>query len=317
MTQSDLIVLRHEIDIAAPACAVYDHVAEARRWPYLLTPTIHVEQEQLTPGQEHLKLWAFAKDEVRSWTSLRTLDSALLRIGFRQEVPAAPLREMSGEWRISELPGGRAHVELLHSFRVAGGADTVAWARQATDRNSVAELAKLRDALEQGPDFAQTVVTFTDALRIDADPERVYDFLYRADLWPERIPHVARLELTGTDPSTQVMEMDTRAADGSAHTTHSVRICFPQTRTIVYKQTAPPELLSAHVGRWTVRVTDTGVEAASQHTAVIRPEKVAAVLGPDATLEQACRTVRKMLGANSMITLEHAALNSEARTAVE
>ena len=314
MTESDLIDMRHGTDVAAPARAVYDHVVGATRWPYIFAPTIHVEQEDLSPGEERLRLWAFANGEVRSWTSRRSLDPALLTIGFRQEVPAAPLREMSGQWRISKLAGNRARVELLHRFRVAGDEETVAWARRATDRNSVAELAKLREAVEQGTRFEATVVTFTDAVRLDADPDRVYDFLYRVDRWPDRIPHVARLEVTGPDPDTQVMEMDTSAADGSVHTTRSVRICFPQSRTIVYKQTSPPELLSAHVGRWTVRAAGAVVEAVSQHTAVIRPERIAEILGPDVTLEQARATVRRLLGANSMTTLEHAALSSEAGT---
>jgi aromatase len=301
---SDLIVQGHVIDVAASAHDVYDLVVKTDRWPFIFSPTIHVEREDLPEGEERLRLWAFANGVVRNWTSRRSLDPEGLRVWFQQEMPAPPLEHMAGEWKITSLSDNQAHVELLHSFRIAGDDQKVAWAKQATDRNSVAELAALRDTVEKGRQFQDTVVSFTDKVLVNADPERIYDFLHRVDLWPTRVPHVARLDLTEVDSATQMIEMDTCSSNGSMHTTRSVRICFPESRTIVYKQTSPPDLLSSHVGRWTVRGTDSGVEASSQHTAVIRPEKIAEVLGEGATVEQARQTVRRLLGANSMTTLE-------------
>ena len=43
--------------------------------------------------------------------------------------------------------------------------------------------------------------------------EEVYEFLYRASEWPQRVPHVDRVDLTEDAPGVQVMAMDTRTAE--------------------------------------------------------------------------------------------------------
>jgi aromatase len=135
----------------------------------------------------------------------------------------------------------------------------------------------------------------------------VYAFLDRADLWPERLPHVARLDLTEDEPGVQRMDMDTRSPDGSTHNTTSVRVCFEDRNMIVYKQLRVPVAMSGHTGRWVIESLGDGtVRATSWHTVTLDPEGVRAALGPGATLAEARALVRKALGTNSSTTLRHA-----------
>ncbi|RLQ03047.1 SRPBCC family protein, partial [Micromonospora sp. CV4] len=138
---------------------------------------------------------------------------------------------------------------LGHDFAAIGGDEAkTGWIESVVDLNSGAELAGLKTAAELA-DLDELLFTFDDTVRIRGTAEAVYDYLYRADLWPERLPHVASLHLVEDEPGLQVMEMDTKAPDGSTHTTKSVRIGFPR-RKIVYKQTVLPNAMAAHTGSW-------------------------------------------------------------------
>ena len=108
---------------------------------------------------------------------------------------------------------------------------------------------------------------------MDAEPALVYDFLYRARDWAQRLPHVSEIEVEESTTNLQTMRMVTRSPDGSDHTTHSVRVCFPAT-SIVYKQTAMPPVMSAHVGRWEVTPVGDGARVDSHHTVLIARERL-------------------------------------------
>ncbi|MEF2529087.1 hypothetical protein [Streptomyces sp. CS62] len=107
------------------------------------------------------------------------------------------------------------------------------------------------------------------------------------------------------------MAMDTLTADGSVHTTESVRVCFPHAGRIVYKQTTTPALMAAHTGEWSVIPDETGVTAVSQHSVLLREEAVERVLGPGTTVAQARQYVREALGRNSTATLALAKQHAE------
>lgn len=294
----------HTVIIGAPAKVVYDIIADVTRWPFTFGPTVHAEVFETDGSTERLRLWAFANGAVRTWTSRRTLDPEGLTVRFEQEKSAAPVVSMGGEWRIEEISENATRVDLLHHFRTATP-DTVELVWTAVENNSNAELDALKRTAEQGDDYHRLLLQFSDSVTIDGAKQDVYDFLHAAELWPQRLPHVARLDLTEAVTGVQAMEMDTRSTDGSIHTTHSVRVCFPND-TIVYKQTATPAVMAAHTGKWTFVETPQGVVATSHHTVVIRPEKVTEVLGPEGTLDQARVLIQKALSTNSCTTLQHA-----------
>ncbi|MFF2658065.1 aromatase/cyclase [Kitasatospora sp. NPDC058032] len=297
----------HTVTVAAPAKAVYDLVADVTAWPQVFGPTVHAERLEPVDGQERIRLWAFANGEVRNWTSLRQLDPAGLRVSFRQERSSSPVAAMGGAWRLTEQADGTTLVELDHFWRAVDEDDeqAVRWIEQACDRNSTAELAALRAAAELGDTAGELSFSFEDTEEMPgADPAAVYEFLHRSDLWPQRLPHVSRLDLTEDEDGVQTMEMDTLAADGSVHTTKSVRLCFPD--RIVYKQTGLPPVMTAHTGQWLFTPVDGGVRVTSRHSVVLDPAALATAFGPDTDYAGARAAVRNALGTNSRTTLRHA-----------
>ncbi|RMB82959.1 aromatase/cyclase [Streptomyces shenzhenensis] len=302
MSESDVIRTRHTIDVAAEPKAVYELIAAAEDWPHIFPPTVHVAKLDGDSRSERLRIWAFANGEVRSWTSRRELDPSSLRVAFRQEVSSAPVAAMGGEWIIKAAPGGSS-VVLLHDFTVVDDDSTAReWVERAVDTNSGSELAALKTAAESLAAEPRALLSFADFVDISGPQQEVYDFLWRADLWKERLPHVSRLVLTEPGEDLQTVEMDTRTADGSVHTTKSVRVGFGPDR-LVYKQIQVPPLMTAHTGRWTIEPTERGVRATSQHTVVLRTDRVQELLGPDATIDTARDLVRSALGKNSTATL--------------
>ncbi|MFH8409710.1 aromatase/cyclase [Streptomyces sp. NPDC018019] len=303
----------HTVTVDAPAETVYGIVADVTAWPQYFTPNVHVEHLERDGATERIRIWATANGEVKNWTSRRVLDEAALRVDFRQEVSQPPVAAMGGAWVVTPVDDRTSLLELHHDFDAVGDDPAgVEWITAAVDRNSAAELANIKELAEAAGDLAELVFSFDDTVHMAADGAVVFDFLNRADLWPERLPHVARLDLTEDEPGVQVMAMDTSAADGSVHTTESVRVVFGQDR-IVYKQTTVPALMTAHTGRWTIEPAGDGVAVTSRHTVTLKPSAVEKVLGPGKTVADAREYVHRALSTNSTRTLELARQYAEAR----
>jgi aromatase len=297
--------VEHDITVSAPAEKVYRLVADVTNWPRVFPPTVHVEHIDRGEHEERIRIWATAKGEAKTWTSRRTLHPETRRVEFRQEVSSPPVAAMGGMWIVEPVSATECRVRLLHDYRaIDDDPDGLAWIDRAVDGNSRSELA----ALKAGAELAaadELRLSFQDSVWINGSARDVYDFINEADRWAERLPHVASVSLTERTPGLQILAMDTKAKGGSTHTTESVRVCFPS-RAIVYKQTTLPALLSVHTGRWTFEDNRNGVLATSQHTVVLRPEKITEVLGVAAGVEQARAYVRDALGTNSRATLGHA-----------
>ncbi|WP_327071991.1 aromatase/cyclase [Kitasatospora sp. NBC_01302] len=303
----------HSVDVAAAPGTVFDIIADVTRWPHFFGPTVHAEVVERTEPDadgvrtEVIKLWATANGAVKHWTSRRTLDAANHRVTFAQQVSQHPIAAMSGAWLAEPLAGGGSRVVLTHEFRAIGDApENVDWITSAIDRNSEAELTALKVAAEVVGNRPELVFSFTDTVSIDGPRSAVYDFLYQAALWPERVPHVTRLEMAEDVPNLQAMEMDTRTPAGDVHTTKSIRVCFPES-LIVYKQTKVPALMTAHTGYWQLTEReDGGVDATSQHLVVLNPDTITTVLGEGATVSTATEFIRSALSKNSTTTLRYA-----------
>ncbi|GAA4227667.1 SRPBCC family protein [Actinomadura meridiana] len=303
--------VEHEITISAPAAAVYRLLAEVANWPRIFPPTIHVEQLERGAGDERIQIWATANETAKTWTSYRTLDADELRITFRQEVSAPPVAAMGGTWIIEPLSETESRVRLLHDYRaIDDDPDGLAWIDRAVDRNSRSELAALKDNVEAAHAAEELTFSFEDSVQIDGSAKDVYDFIDEADRWAERLPHVATVRLEEPSPGLQTLEMDTRAKDGSTHTTKSYRVCLPAQK-IAYKQVTLPALLSLHTGYWTFQENEGGVLASSQHTVVLNPANIARVLGENATVGDAREYVHTALSTNSLATLGHAKTHAE------
>ncbi|MFE3190079.1 aromatase/cyclase [Nocardia sp. NPDC059240] len=302
----------HSIEIAAPAATVYALLAEVGNWPQLFPPTIFADYLEHDEHEQRIRIWATAGDGVKHWISRRVLDPALRRIEFRQEVSSDPVAAMGGTWIVDALPDDRSHVRLLHDYR-AVSADRLGWIDDVVDRNSRTELAALKANVELGVAGSEAAFSFEDTVEVLGSAEDVFGFLSEAQLWPERLPHVAGVSLTEPGPGIQSLSMDTVAVDGSQHTTMSYRIVFPSHK-IAYKQLTMPALMTLHTGYWTVRPLAAGVSVSSQHSVVINTENIATVLGPDAGIAEAKAYVQRALSTNSLATLRHAKQYAEARS---
>ncbi|MEU8713840.1 aromatase/cyclase [Streptomyces sp. NPDC048409] len=305
--------VEHEITISAPAAEVYRLIADVANWPRIFPPTIYVDHLERSADQELIGIWATANGEAKNWTSRRVLDPDGLRITFRQTVSTPPVASMGGTWIIEPLDDGSARVRLLHDYTAVGDDPAgLAWIDEAVDRNSRSELAALKTNVELATASEELTFSFEDTVEVDGSAKDLYDFVNEADRWSERLPHVATVRLTEDTPGLQTLEMDTRAKDGSTHTTKSYRVCLDG-RKIAYKQTTLPALMTLHTGYWTFRETDEGTFASSQHTVVLRPENIEKILGPDAGVAEARAYVQGALSTNSRATLNHAKAYAEAR----
>jgi aromatase len=304
---------QHTVTVAAPADSVYRIIADAANWPRVFPPSVHVEQTPAGDGEETIRIWATANDEVKTWTSRRRLDPAARTVTFRQEVSQPPVASMGGTWTIRPLTAASSEVVLDHDFTAVDDLPrNVRWIEQAVDRNSGAELERLRATAELARRMPELSLTFDDEVLINGSAADVHDFIWQASAWERRLPHVKRVELTEPGEGIQTLEMDTLAKDGSQHTTKSVRVSFAPGR-IVYKQLLVPALLTVHTGEWILRDTPRGLSATSRHTVVVNPDAVTGVLGDAATVADARDFVRGALGANSLATLGHAKRYAEER----
>jgi aromatase len=305
--------VEHEITIAAPAPAVYRLLAEVTNWPRIFPPTIHVDRVEHDGSQERIRIWATANGEAKNWTSRRELDPEALRITFRQEVTAPPVAAMGGTWIIEPLGEDESRVRLLHDYRaIDDDPHDLLWIDQAVDKNSRSELAALKKNVEFAHAAEEVTFSFEDTVYVDGSAKDVYAFINEANLWSQRLPHVATVRLEEDTAGLQTLEMDTRAKDGSVHTTKSYRVTFPH-QHIAYKQVTLPALMTLHTGHWTFTDTDQGVAATSQHTVTLNTDNITRVLGDTATVADARAYVHTALSTNSRATLTHAKAFAENR----
>jgi aromatase len=306
----------HTRTVACPPEVLYGLVADVTRWPVIFGPSVHAEHLERSDRAERFRLWALVNGTVASWTSRRRLDPDALRIEFRQEESSPPVASMGGDWQFRTRPDGNADVMLGHHFTVVDDdPEALAWVTTALDRNSDAELGALGRLGEAGHPVDDVILSFEDVVPISGRAADAFDFVNRADLWPERLPHVSRLVLTEDVPGVQHMEMDTVTQEGHTHTTSSVRLCFRPGR-IVYKQLVPPKLLLGHSGAWDFADGPRGgAVVTARHTVAIDASAVEDVLGESKTVADAREYVRTALGANSKATLAHAAEHAAAAAA--
>lgn len=307
--------VEHEITIGAPAAAVYQLLADVTNWPRIFPPTIHVDRIEAEGNEEKIRIWATANGQPKEWTSRRTLDPEGLKITFRQEVPAKPVQHMGGTWIIEPIGESESRVRLLHDYSaINDDPHDLLWIERAVDKNSTSELAALKENVEAAHAAEQEELTFSfvDTVQIAGAAKDAFDFINEAHLWAERLPHVAVVRLEEPTPGLQELEMDTRAKDGSVHTTKSYRVTFPEQK-IAYKQVTLPALMTLHTGEWTFVENEGGHAASSQHTVTLRTENIAKILGEDATVADARKYVHTALSTNSSATLAHAKAYAESK----
>ncbi|MFF1443683.1 SRPBCC family protein [Streptomyces sp. NPDC058295] len=310
----------HTARYAGPALRGYGLIADVTRWPVLFPPCLAGEVLESDRDSERIRLWAVVGSGIRTWTSLRKLDEDRLRIDFRQETPGPPLEWMSGHWAF-EGSADDTRLVLGHEWVLAAGAeDTGATVAEALDRNSEAEVEAVVRWAGHPEGLEELLFTVRDAYVVRAPLPQVYDFLYRADLWPSRVPHVVALDLQEDSEvlvggaHVQTLDMRTRSDDGSVHGTQSIRLCFPDER-IVYKQTTVPRGLLGHSGAWLLSEAGDETHVTAVHQAAVDPAALEEVFGPGVTLAAARDRAAALLAGNSRRTLERCGTHLAAEAA--
>ncbi|MGK5691816.1 SRPBCC family protein [Streptomyces sp. URMC 128] len=301
--------LQHTATVAAPAPLVFDLVAGLENWPQFHGPSVHAEPLGLRDGAEEFQHWWVIDDRtVRTWRARWRFDREALRIGYTYDPaePAAPAQH--GEWTFRRLSDTSTEVRV--EYELLGDEGDAALA----DRELRELVACVTDAAERHEERRDLVVDFEDPLFVAGAVDDAYTYLYEADKWPERIPHVARLVMEERVPNIQFFDMDTTTPDGSAHTTRSVRVCLPGDK-IVYKQIQLPKLLTGHTGHWKFTPTREGFVLGARHTATIKPSALP-ILGEGTTVLDARKYLRRVLSANSMGNLRLAKAFAEERAGV-
>jgi len=309
MTAPTLGEIEHEIIVHADVTDVYRMLAEVENWPILFPPSVYVDYVERDGNSERIRIWATANGEAKNWTSRRVLDPESRTIKFWQEVSAPPVAEMNGTWILEPIGEKTTRLRLLHEYRaIDDDPASLAWIEKAVDTNSRAELPALKESVEHATRAKELTMSFADTIKVEGAAQDVYDFLNEAQLWSERLPHVAAVSLTEDTPGVQVLRMDTLTKDGSTHTTESVRVCFPHYK-IAYKQTTLPALMTLHTGYWLIQQDPDDpavVQVTSQHTVVINEANITATLGAQADVAKARDYVRAALSGNSTATLGYA-----------
>ncbi|GGS46744.1 MULTISPECIES: aromatase/cyclase [Actinokineospora] len=304
-------VTESSVVVAAPLETTRAVAMDFAKWPRFHGPAVYAESVPSDGDGELIRFWSLTgEDSVRTWTARRFQTDTGTE--FRHEPAAPPFESVGGGFDFEPRPDGTTHVRMRHEFSLLSEDDDVAAERLASmRRGGAAYLESLRYAAENLEDLHRRTIAFDDSVFIAGDIADIYAYLYEADKWPERIPHVARLEMTQPSPEVQFFDMDTVSPDGSRHTTRSVRICL-EPRLIVYKQTQPPRTLDAHSGHWRFEQTPEGVIATARHVATIK-ESMLHLFGEGTTMEQARKHLRRVLSANSTSNLRLAKEYAEKR----
>ncbi|MEU1607202.1 aromatase/cyclase [Micromonospora matsumotoense] len=306
-------VVEEKMPVRAPWQVCRDLVADLAGWSQLHRPAVHAEDLGRDASGDLVQRWYVTGfDTVRTWRERRTTEEGGRRIAFTHEPAEPPFADVRGAWTFDGQPDGSTVAVLRVEFALRD-ADPAEATRQVDllRQDSRAELETLRYAAEHRDELSELIISFEDPLFVAGSVSDAYTYLYEADKWPDRIPHVVRLAMTEEVPNIQFFDMDTVSADGSEHTTRSVRICLPN-RKIVYKQTQPPATMTAHAGHWVFTETPEGLILGARHTCTIRPEGLH-LLGEGTTVTKARRYLRKVLSANSMGNLRLAKSYAEER----
>jgi C7-C12 aromatase (ARO/CYC) len=302
-----------EVVVAAPAAVARGLVDDVIGWTQLHTTAVHAEILEDDGTEQLIQHWAVAdRHSVRTWKVRRTREAD--RISFVHVPAEHPFASLSGEWTFKEQDG-KTVVTLRHDFTLAEGEE--GRLDEVTDRLHAGNQDYLRVlgyAAENGEELDQLIIRMEDPLFIAGDIKDVYDYLWEADKWEERIPHIAKLDLEQPADNVQFFDMDTSTPDGSSHRTRSVRIAV-EPDIIVYKQTELPVLLDGHTGHWKFTQTPEGVIAEARHTATIKPSALH-ILGEGTTVQDARNYLRRVLSANSMSNLRLAKAYAEERAGV-
>ncbi|MEU2865888.1 SRPBCC family protein [Streptomyces mirabilis] len=308
MPKSPMGEIRCVIDVSAPADVVYRLVVAAENWPNIFPACIHVERAAPGDGADQLRIWSGTDRSVGVSAVRRTLDDTRTRTEFEAETSAM---SVSGTLRVEATGVRRCRILLDAAGRAAGRLSAAAADRvlRSGDEACAAALDTLRRHAERDETSGSVRFTLAESIRIGSASASVsaetYAFIRRADTWPRLLRHIvsARLEPTRLD-DVETLEVTARMLGGHQLTTKCYRV-HPSSAGIFTKDVVLPELMAVHTGSWTFSQEGPELLVTCRHTVELASDRLAAVLGPGASAEDAVQHIRDSLTANDQATLRH------------
>ncbi|MFD7108147.1 aromatase/cyclase [Streptomyces celluloflavus] len=261
--------------VEAPMDRVFDLVADVTQSPRFFPNVIYADRVDENAGDDVVRRWVLAGEQVRSWRSRRRLDRAAGLIAFEHLEPGGALRALGGQWTFKAESTHDTVVELCHTIEAADGTDALTRAAESTKVGAENQLARLKEVAEQYDTLVGLEASYEASLVIKGSLADVYGYFEESERWPERIPHCLAVVRTDAGPDVQVVEMDVRVPSGAVHTTKQVRVCLPGDR-IVWRQVGGlPPLDQGLFGYTSFTETPEGVLARAGQTELLKPLAVA------------------------------------------
>lgn len=116
------------------------------------------------------------------------------------------------------------------------------------------------------------------ALEINCQAEEAYKAIYEMDKWPEKLPHVKRIEVLYNDGIYQEFLMDVESNTEMIQV-RSIRRCVPY-EEITFFQPTPPKFLSHHCGGWSFHKIETGCCVKTWHQWNLESKKAKELFPP-------------------------------------
>lgn len=306
MARSFTAKAEYEVVVRASAAAVYRLLAEPENWPLMFQPFVHLEPLGIDRGLERIGMWTTSGEAVKHWVVLRRLEKDRLRLEFRPGIVPPPLEFTERHWSVEPLSDSECVARLIHDYRVAtDDPATLETVRHQIDEIADAELAAVRAMAELEASSPELRLTLHDTVDIDGPPAAVYDFLYEAGHWPDRMPHVARVDLLHDTQDAQMVEMRTREAGGGLLTTKTARVGFPH-RLIAYKHLLLPPIGKSHCVCLRIEGAPHGTTVTCVQDVVLSESGVAELLGEGARLRTARDFAQRELSSKMRLILDHA-----------
>ncbi|MGV9564715.1 SRPBCC family protein [Streptomyces sp. NPDC003480] len=152
---------RAEVDIDAPADAVYRALTGVADWPVLYPWIAHTEVLGQEGPDDEVKFWAVRPEGgLRVWTSRRTLDPEARRMVFVQRGSVGPIKELGGTWDFLPREDGGCRVESGHWFTT--DADPALTAGEL-DRHGALQMRTLKSQTESATALTTAVIRVSDS----------------------------------------------------------------------------------------------------------------------------------------------------------
>ncbi len=109
------------------------------------------------------------------------------------------------------------------------------------------------------------------SLDMDCSPEAAYKAIYEMEKWPEKLPHVKRIETLYNDGIYQEFLMDVQSDTGLIQV-RSIRRCL-HGKEITFFQPTPPKFLKHHCGGWSFHKRNSGCSVKTWHQWNLQAQK--------------------------------------------